>query len=185
MVVAHRELGHSHWAAEVLMGEIRSRETLVFFPLFAKCVVVNLVRESVLFVHMYPLSGKRSTLSYTHKTPSSMFRFLQFLITAKQLAVEKFGRFLQKKQHFHTSSSRLCAPVALISCQLVAPNLSSYAECLLCATHFRCLFLRCRDLVQRAPPADGCPDTTPPAQLLREKTSERRQAPQRGRQRIK
>lgn len=104
VVVAQRELGHSHWAAEVLMGEIRSRETLFFFPLFAKCVVVNLVRESVLFVHMYPLWGKRSTLSYTHKTPSSMFRFLQFLITAKQLAVEKFGRFLQKKQHFHTSS---------------------------------------------------------------------------------
>lgn len=88
------------------MGEIR-RETLFFFPLFAKCVVVNLVLESVLLGHMYPCWGKRSTLSCTHKTPSSMLRFLQFLITAKQLAVEKFGRFLQKKQkkqHFHTSS---------------------------------------------------------------------------------
>lgn len=72
---------------------------VVFFPLFAKCVVVNLVLESVLLGHMYaPFWGKRSTLSYTHKTPSSMFRFLQFLITAKQLAVEKFGRFLQQKK---------------------------------------------------------------------------------------
>lgn len=31
---------------------------------------------------------------------------------------------------------RLCAPVALTSCQLIGPNLSSYRECLSCAAHF-------------------------------------------------
>lgn len=59
------------------------------------------------------------------------------------------------------------------------PDLTSWAK-----THCRFLFSS-RDLLQPAPPADGCLDTITPTQLLRKKNSKRRQGPGRGRQRIK
>lgn len=87
-------------------------------------------------------------------------------------ARNRYNRFL------NIAFLRLEVPSFTLS-PLMLPDLTSWAK-----THCRFLFSS-RDLLQPAPPADGCLDTITPTQLLRKKNSKRRQGPGRGRQRIK
>lgn len=84
----------------------------------------------------------------------------------------RYNKFLNIPYLRREVSSFTFSPLMLL-------DLTSWAK-----THCRFLFSS-RDLLQPAPPADGCLDTITATQLLRKKNSKRRQGPGRGRQRIK